>query len=667
MKYSKKINKLLDQNIESRLLGLEIVRSIAILAVLFYHLNLSGFFNAGFLGVDIFFNLSGFLITCLLLKEYEKFGRIQLGNFYLRRFKRLFPAAAAMILACLIFSPIFMPQAFLSLCKDIPAALLYYSNWWQIYSKQPYFETFESPPLLQHLWSLAVEEQFYILWPIALITLLKFMPIKKIGWVAFLLAVCSTVWMAYLDGIRIDGVDSSRAYLGSDAHSMGLFLGAALACFWNPWQERSPQLVAWVEKIRIPIGSMALIALLALVTTWNEGLSILFNGGFFLTGIITLVLIVSLTDLKTNSWSPTLWGQLVARCITWIGTRSYAIYLWHWPVFIAFKVQPNMVWETIFLSLAVTFIVSECSYRIIEQPFKSISLKAAIATPSFALLSVLTCVCMGISWLTFKPLEIIEKAQLVQQSNEASIFAKSTNHIESFAATESFSTTEKPFESLQSTQNMVLVGDSVLLGAKDYLLRNFSKVTVDAEVGRQAYQGLQVIKKIRGLQKDIDFAVIHLGTNGYIVESQYVSLLKELSDLKTVIVFNVYGNRRWTQPNNEVIDRVTPLFPNVRLVNWNEMGQANPNFFVKDGIHLTSDGILAMTHQISKISGIALSSKNSYKPAKVRTTPINDVKVKIVPLSPNSDEDYEDVRLNNPADKDPAINKQDANRPFDVE
>ena len=667
MKNYKKINKLVGLNIESRLLGLEIVRSIAILTVLFYHLNLSGFFNAGFLGVDIFFNLSGFLITCLLLKEYEKSGQIQLGTFYLRRFKRLFPAAAAMILTCLIFSPIFMPQAFLGLYKDTPAALLYYSNWWQIYSKQQYFERFDSPPLLQHLWSLAVEEQFYILWPIALITLLKFMPIRKVGWVAFLLAVCSTVWMAYLDVIRIDGEDSSRAYLGSDSHSMGLFLGSALACFWNPWQERSPQLVAWVDKFRMPLGSLAFTALIVLVTTWNEGLSILFHGGFFLAGLITLVLIVFLTDLKINSWGLTLLGQVVARCITWIGTRSYAIYLWHWPVFVAFKVQPDMSWQTIFLSLAVTFIVSECSYRIIEQPFKSFSLKAAISTPSFAVLSLLTCLCMGISWLAFKPLEIIEKAQLVQQSYNASISVTSSNYIESFSATESSSTTEKSVESSQSTRNMVLVGDSVLLGAKDYLLRNFSKVTVDAEVGRQANQGLQVIKKIRDLQKDIDFAVIHLGTNGYIVESQYVSLLKELSDLKTVVVFNVYANRRWTQPNNELIDRVTPLFPNVRLVNWNAMGQANPNFFVKDGIHLTSDGILAMAQQISKISGFALNSKNRYKPPKLSTTPINEVTIKIVPLAPNSDEESKDDQKNNPVDQDPAINKKSSNNPFDVD
>jgi len=146
-----------------------------------------------------------------------------------------------------------------------------------------------------------------------------------------------------------------------------------------------------------------------------------------------------------------------------------------------------------------------------------------------------------------------------------------------------------------------------------------------------------------------------------------VSLLKELSDLKTVVVFNVYANRRWTQPNNELIDRVTPLFPNVRLVNWNAMGQANPNFFVKDGIHLTSDGILAMAQQISKISGFALNSKNRYKPAKLSTTPINEVTIKIVPLAPNSDEESKDDQKNNPVDQDPAINKKSSNNPFDVD
>lgn len=616
-----------------RLIGLEAVRALAIVAVLFYHLNMTGFFNAGFLGVDVFFNLSGFLITCLLLREFQQKGDIAIGAFYLKRFRRLFPATAALIVGWLILAPIYSPDSYERLCKDVMAALFYYSNWWQIYSSQSYFETFGNPPLLLHLWSLAVEEQFYIVWPLALLLLLKHMPVQTVGRVCMGLAVLSTVWMAYVYDVTVDGGDPSRAYLGADTHAMGLFLGAALACYWSPWQVRDNAKLAWVQHWRGVLLGVALSALTIMLLTWNEGLPVLFKGGFFLAGICTLLLIVALTDVAPEQFGTNQVSRVAVVLVRWVGTRSYSIYLWHWPIFIACQVGPDQSWRTVFTCFVLTVIAAEISYRCVERPFQTLEFKnLAIAYPFT--LAGLTLVCVaGVGALLVEPVQVTRKmfwpdpvvtAETVYEIKAASpenspVEAIANNLARSSGAKPKIHTKpkgeatkpkQKPAQDLAllspENKKIVAVGDSVLLGASDFLIRNIPDVTVDAMTGRQAHQGLQVVKRLRQTNEDVDYAVIHLGTNGYIVESQFTQMLKELSDLKLVTVFNVYANRRWMEPNNEIIERVTKKFPNVRVVNWYEMGKENPQFFVKDGVHLSSEGIVAMVKEISKETGVSM-------------------------------------------------------------
>ena len=160
-------------NVLTRLPGLDGLRGVAVLAVIGYHLNLGNFLPAGFLGVDIFFTVSGFIITALMLHEHAQTGRIDFTAFYLRRARRLFPAALAMLLVLVALTPLLLPAALVRLREDLPAAFLYVSNWWQIVAQQSYFEAIDHPRLLQHLWSLAVEEQYYLLWPLAALWLLK--------------------------------------------------------------------------------------------------------------------------------------------------------------------------------------------------------------------------------------------------------------------------------------------------------------------------------------------------------------------------------------------------------------------------------------------------------------------------------------------------------------
>ncbi|MBP7648061.1 MAG: acyltransferase, partial [Comamonas sp.] len=281
----------------ARLPGLDAVRALAIAAVLAYHLNVPGLFNAGFLGVDVFFNLSGFLITSLLLREFFTRGRIDIGRYFWRRFVRLMPAVAVLLLLMAVLVPSLMPTSQRRLLADLPWAGVYLANWWQICSAQSYFENFGNPPLLRHLWSLGVEMQFYLLWPWVVVGLLRLWGVRGVFAVCLLLALASSVWMTALYLQYPD--NPSRAYLGADSHSLGLFLGSAMACLWSPLHPSA--LIKWPLSwpVGATLGSLAMIVLSALMWFSNEAQPLLYQGGFLLTAVASVVLVVTCAD-----WAP---------------------------------------------------------------------------------------------------------------------------------------------------------------------------------------------------------------------------------------------------------------------------------------------------------------------------------------------------------------------------
>ncbi|MFM8246917.1 MAG: acyltransferase family protein, partial [Burkholderiaceae bacterium] len=312
--------------------GLDGVRAIAVLAVLLYHLDLQGFFSAGFLGVDLFFVLSGFLITSQLLREYQRDQAISLRDFYLRRARRLFPAVVALLLLCVLLVEWFAPDSIRRTRLDALPAFFYASNWWQIFSEQSYFEISGRPPLLQHLWSLAIEEQFYIFWPLALIAILRYGQRLRLHWFALGLMLLSGGWMILLSIQRgfPEAVDPSRAYLGTDTHAFGLFAGAALAALWDPRARRieqySPTAVGdspWGQApaTRIDwLGMAALAILLAAMLLSGESSLWLYRGGFVLFALVTVVLLFAATQ-PTGS----LPRWLSQPPLVWLGKRSYAL------------------------------------------------------------------------------------------------------------------------------------------------------------------------------------------------------------------------------------------------------------------------------------------------------------------------------------------------------
>ena len=341
--------------------ALDGLRALAVLAVLFYHADVL-WLPGGFLGVEIFFVVSGYLITSLLLAEYRADASINFKQFWLRRARRLLPALYALIVAVLVYAVIFLPDEVASLRADVIAAFTYITNWYLITAQQSYFETMGRPSLLRHLWSLAVEEQFYLIWPLVFVFVLA--RLKSRAAMLFLLlgAIASALWMGAL--FHPDQ-DPSRIYYGTDTRAAGLLIGAALAFVRVPGEIKS-RARKWLRELA---GIFGLGALLVACLFLSEFDPFLYQGGMLLVAIATAFVIAAVI----SPHSPLLARFLGIGILRWIGLRSYSLYLWHWALFMVTRPQLDTTLEgtpLLVLRFAFTFALAEISYRLIESPIR---------------------------------------------------------------------------------------------------------------------------------------------------------------------------------------------------------------------------------------------------------------------------------------------------------
>ncbi|UQX88755.1 acyltransferase family protein [Jatrophihabitans telluris] len=348
--------------------GLDGLRALAVLAVLVFHAD-SNLLPGGFLGVDLFFVISGYLITRLLLGELGHTGRIRLGQFYLRRGLRLLPGLAALSVAVALAAELFWRDELLTLRDSVVSSVGYVGNWWLIDAHQSYFVASGRPPMLQHLWSLAIEEQFYLAWPLALIWMSASR--RRFGWVAGIAAagaLASTLAMTVIavrSGVPY-ATDSSRVYFGTDTHAMGLLLGAsfgAIAERLDFQARRSWRIRPWFTDL---LGLAALVALVVVVLRVDEFSERLYRGGFLGFSALAVVVVSTVTRPRSR-----LGRVLDMRPLRWLAARSYAIYLWHWPVVVVTRPGvdlPANRWLAVAVRIVVPMVLAAISYRVVEAP-----------------------------------------------------------------------------------------------------------------------------------------------------------------------------------------------------------------------------------------------------------------------------------------------------------
>ena len=343
--------------------GLDGLRALAVLAVVLYHIG-QGWFTGGFFGVEVFFVISGYLITSLLLAEWERRGSIDLKGFWLRRARRLLPALFAMVLAVLAYAVILLPNEVAGLRRDALAAFFYVTNWYLIFDHKSYFEAVGRPPLLQHLWSLAIEEQFYLLWPV--LFSLGIRKSRRLVLAAVLIAAATSAELMAV--CYLPDVDPSRVYFGTDTRASGLLLGVALSLLWRPWLRPMP-LGRFQIAALDSLGVVAIAGIGVFCLFLNEYDPFVYQGGFVFLALATAVAIAVVVHPASHlgHWF------LGRQPFRWIGLRSYSIYLWHWPVFMLTRPQldvPLAGWPLVALRLALVAILAELSYRLVETPFR---------------------------------------------------------------------------------------------------------------------------------------------------------------------------------------------------------------------------------------------------------------------------------------------------------
>jgi peptidoglycan/LPS O-acetylase OafA/YrhL len=600
-----------------RLAGLDGLRALAVVSVVVFHLD-SNWLPGGFLGVDLFFVISGFLITRMLLTEFADSGRIRIGHFYGRRARRLFPAAAALIGVTTIASLVVWRDELATLAGSVTSSLSYVTNWWLIFHHESYFVADGRPPMLQHLWSLAIEEQYYLVWAGVLVVVTcalsgcrnRVRRVQLVAVIAALLAIGSTIAMAAIavhDNIPY-AADSSRVYFGTDTHSAGLLLGSAAGALAVVLAMR-PQ-----RRRRVALGQTDLLGLAALAAVIyamchvNEYRPGLYRGGFLAFDLICVVVVC--TASRRGSW----FGRLLDRQpMRWLGERSYSIYLWHWPVIVV--TRPGVDIHGPFLVLqaarvALILALSAISYHWVEQRFRVHAKRPStprrrVSRPGLVLAgagvasAVLLASCSANADANRYPGPAAAVVPTVSpRPSPHSAPALPQRHAAAQArAVGRQRAHQKPAPLRTHTPARAAgapavsaFGDSVLLDAGPTLDSLDHSVAVDAVVGRQAYDTLNDVTTDEKAGRLAPIVVIHIGDNGVIEPSQLNSTLQLLHSKTRVVLINDRVPREWQDSNNSLLAEAASQYPNVVLLNWYALSAGHDSWFYSDEVHLTPQG-----------------------------------------------------------------------------
>lgn len=625
-----------------RIAGLDSLRALAVVLVIAYH-----FFPqtipGGFIGVDIFFVISGFLITSLLLREYQVHGRISLSGFWLRRARRLLPALALMVVVCTAAAGIIGQDATVGLPSQIFGAATFSSNWVYVVQGASYSASL-TPSLFANLWSLAVEEQFYLLWPLIVIAGLG-LGAKKIG---NRMLVAATVGVAVASAVAMavmfnPDVDPSRLYYGTDTHLFGIMSGAALAMVRRPDQQGQwPHLIppSGVKRHRantilsamIVLLSVTIIVAAAVVVEFDSALT--YQGGLVAVSVATAALITALLSLQSTA------KRFEKAPLQWVGQRSYGLYLWHWPVVILVSyvsstrnVGTDVSALTAGISLSVIALMSWASYKYLELPIMSSGfktygrrlkavlsrstakaprgrIKALVITGALLVLAVLSAI--AVVAVTTSPQtssierEIAAGQAALDDSFDWAAFTDLSAHIHALtevkeeAESHAQQRAQERRDDVLTGRAVTIIGDSVTLASVAGLQEAMPEVTIDAKTSRGVGEAVKIMANLDAKGKLKEFVVISLATNGLVTSDDLAKIVQAAGD-REIILVTAHAERSWIEATNKALFDAARTFDNVTIADWDAVIAAHPKELARDGIHPGPKGGARYTQEIVRV------------------------------------------------------------------
>jgi peptidoglycan/LPS O-acetylase OafA/YrhL len=560
------------------------LRAVAVIAVMLYHLGFD-WIPGGFLGVDLFFVISGYVITRLLLDSIQRSGGLDLRAFYIARIRRLVPPLLFMIVLTTVFVGAWAPDTMRRFLADTPFALFGGMNWWLVFRETDYFEAIGRPPLLQHTWSLGVEAQFYLVWPLILLLVLRYFGKNKISGAALIIAAFSGISLLVVS-LQIDAANDSQVshvYFGTDTHSIGLFLGAALAVRWIP-QNLNETVSRKAQDFIDGIGVFGLLGIIAAFLFVDESDPTLYKIAFPLAGLFGCAIITSIVH-PASRFAPI----LSSRPFVWIGERSYAIYLWHWVVFQVTRPDYDLegsTWALYALRILIVFALADISLRLVELPVRT-----------------------GLIDYWFKGMKYRTKRVQLRQKFAVLLIVISTIGVTSTSAISAITEGDRQLNELKqqltppavtpsvTEGGLWVTGDSVILGIRFELDARENIGLINARVGRQAPELLEVIKNDKLNMADSTI-IMNLGNNNKLSEEQVAAIFAELVDQPRIIVVNTAVPRPWKDENNALIAQYATQY-GARLIDWAAISMGHPEYFGSDGVHLVPAGVRAYVDAIT--------------------------------------------------------------------
>lgn len=610
--------------------GFDGLRTLGVIGVIMYHLNPT-VFSGGYLGVPIFFLISGYLITDHFFNTVDAGEKFSLSNFYIKRVRRLYPGLLFVLLASGAYIVLFLKNLLYHLDQIFVTNVLNVYNWWQIFNGQSYFERFannESP--FTHLWTLSIEGQFYIVWPLLLLLFIKLgMKKSRIFWFAMIVSVISAIWMAIL---YQPGVDPSRVYYGTDTRLFSILLGCGLAIIW-PAEKLKVGVMKGDKAILNIIGLLSFALMLFMIFTVKDSSAFLYRGGMFIFSVVTCIFIAVVAHPSA------IWDKILSnKLFHYIGARSYGLYLYQFPVMIFFESKfKNIADHPVLypvIEVILIFLITEFSYRFVERPLAKASWQDVknFFTSSTAVSRVLAIVIAlivatggyGVVKATSAPKPNANNSKLAQKINKntksnekrnkkaiehlkenknkgsnGSLTAEQKAKYKKLAKThpvnedfEKYGLSQFDLQRLKDLQ-LTGVGDSVMADGLDNFNKLFSdkNVVINAAVSRQLSASVDILQGYKDQGVLAPNVLVGLGTNGPFNDEQLAQVMKLVGPKRHVFWINVFvPTKPWEKPVNDLLKKSQKKYKNLSVIDWNAHAKGHPEWFYDDQVHPNPDG-----------------------------------------------------------------------------